>query len=107
MKASESRGDKVFVNYLENTVEGRARLVLLMFSRAKFILKHPIIKDYNLLNHMHFLRDVLAVLSSLSFKFQKDSYVLPYAVEALETATLQLVALQQPPGEKLQFSRQC
>lgn len=23
MKASESRGDKVFVNYLENTVEGK------------------------------------------------------------------------------------
>lgn len=68
-------------------------------SRAKLILKH--LKEYDLLFYMHFLKDVLAVLSELSLQFQKDGCSLPDASEALETTCLQLVALQQRPGKSL------
>ena len=50
---------------------------------------------------MQFLKDVLAILSDLSLKFQRDSCGLPEASEALETACLRLTALHHRPGENL------
>ncbi|XP_052259994.1 zinc finger protein 862-like [Dreissena polymorpha] len=88
-----------FVAHFENTVEGKIGTVDVQ-SRAKNIPKH--LKSYDLLHYMHFLKDVLSVLSELSLKFQEDRSGLPEALEALETACLQLVAQKQRPGEKLQ-----
>lgn len=88
----------VFITHFENTVEGKIGTVDVQ-SRAKLILKH--LKEYDLLFYMHFLKDVLAVLSELSLQFQKDGCSLPDASEALETTCLQLVALQQRPGKSL------
>lgn len=68
--------------------------------RAKNFLKH--LKDKRLLHFMHFLKDILTILSDLSLQFQKDSNTIPDAVLALETACLSLIALQHRPGENLQ-----
>ncbi|XP_056001881.1 zinc finger protein 862-like [Ostrea edulis] len=89
---------QVFVAHFENTVQGKIGTIDVQ-SRAKLILKH--LKKYDLLSHMHFLKDMLAVLSELSLQFQKDACCLPDASEALETTCLQLVALQQRPGKSL------
>ncbi|XP_041372858.1 zinc finger protein 862-like [Gigantopelta aegis] len=86
-----------FVAHFENTLEGKSRTVQ---ARAQLILRH--LKDYNLLNYMHFLKDVLAILSELSLQFQKDSCGLPEATEALETACLRLSALHLRLGVNLQ-----
>lgn len=56
-----------------------------------------------MLHYIFFLRDVLQALSYLSLEFQKDSCTLPDAVEAVEATYLQLIALQQKPGEHLQY----
>lgn len=88
-----------FVAHFENTLEGRTGSAEVQ-GRAKLILKH--LQDYNLLHYMHFLKDVLAILSDLSLQFQRDSCGLPEATEALEAACLRLTALHQRPGINLQ-----
>ena len=89
---------QVFVAHFENTVQGKIGTIDVQ-SRAKLSLKH--LKSYDLLSHMHFLKDMLTVLSELSLQFQKDDCCLPDATEALETTCLQLIALQQRPGKNL------
>ena len=87
-----------FVTHFENTLEARSGNIEVQ-ARARQILGH--LKDYTLLYYMHFLKDVLAILSDLSLKFQRDSCGLPEASEALETACLRLIALHHRPGENL------
>lgn len=61
------------------------------------------LKSERLLHYIFFLRDVLQALSYLALEFQKDACTLPDAIEAEESTYLQLIALQQRPGEHLQY----
>jgi hypothetical protein len=88
-----------FVTHFENTLEGRIGTADVQ-ARARLILNH--LKDFTLLRYMHFLTDILNILSDLSLQFQKDSCGIPDATSALETACLRLTALQQRAGPSLQ-----
>ncbi|XP_014669372.1 PREDICTED: uncharacterized protein LOC106810507 [Priapulus caudatus] len=89
----------VFVTHFENIVESRQGSADVQ-GRAKNILKH--LKCEKLMHYMHFLQDVLEILSDLSLQFQRDTCSIPDVLDAVETACLRLVALQQRPGRHLQ-----
>ena len=89
---------RVFVTHFEDIVEGGKGSADVQ-GRAKNILKH--LKSEKLMHFMHFLQDVLVILSDLSLQFQRDTCSIPDALESVETACLRLVALQQRPGEHL------
>ena len=66
--------------------------------RAKNILK--CLLEYKDVLFVTFVHDALGHLSTLSYKFQLDSLAVGEAVEALEVCCLDLVSLQENPGEK-------
>lgn len=90
---------RVFVTHFEDIVQSKKGSADVQ-GRAKNILKH--LKSQKLLHFMHFLQDVLEVLSDLSNQFQRDTCSIPDTLDALETACLRLVALQQKSGKHLQ-----
>lgn len=90
----------VFVTHFEDIVQGGKGTADVQ-GRAKSILKH--LKSQKHLHYMYFLQDVLEVLSDLSLQFQRDTCSIPDALDALETACLRLIALQQRPGKYLQL----
>lgn len=49
---------------------------------------------------MHYLKDVVNVLSEFSCSFQRDDVTLNTAIAAIETADLQLISLSQEPGKE-------
>ena len=57
---------KVYVAHFENTIERKSGTVDVQ-ARARLILKH--LKEYKPLHYMHFLKDVLVLLSELSLQF--------------------------------------
>ena len=54
------------------------------------------------MHYMHFLLDVLEVVSELSLEYQNDSTSLPDVFEALDVAMTKLIALKQRPGRHLE-----
>ena len=89
----------VFVTHFEYIVQG-GKGSADVEGRAKNIVKH--LKCQKLLHYMHFIQDVLEILSDLSLQFQRDTCSIPDALDALETACLRLVALKLRPGKNLQ-----
>lgn len=67
--------------------------------RAVFLTRK--LKDMRLLRFMHFMLDLLKVVSSLSLSLQRDDINVNSMLDALETTNLELVALSQAPGEHL------
>jgi len=68
--------------------------------RAKFI--HDKLTDFRVLRFIFFMQDLLAIVSTLSLRFQADGATCVDYLDALEASNLQLVQLRQNPGENLQ-----
>ena len=68
--------------------------------RAKFLTTK--LRDWRVLRFIFFMQDMLDVISRLSLDFQKADATCVDFLDSLERANLELVMLQQQPGESLQ-----
>ncbi|KAJ4948497.1 hypothetical protein JOQ06_020031 [Pogonophryne albipinna] len=91
---------EVLLSHFEHVAEARpCEATAEVRGRAAFLRNR--LRDYRILRFLHFLRDLLHVIASLSLIFQKDSLTVNGMLDALETANLELTALKQSPGSKL------
>ena len=68
--------------------------------RATYLAKK--LWDFKVLRFMHFLQDLLEILSRLSLALQRVDVTVVTFLDALETTNLEMIVLGQGPGEHLQ-----
>ncbi len=88
----------VLVAHFEHIGEERVATAEVQ-GRAVYLYRQ--LKNFRKLRFMFFMKDLLHVISLLSLTFQRDDITAVGMLDALETANLELVNLQQQPGENL------
>lgn len=68
--------------------------------RAVFLTRK--LRDFKFVKFMHFMRDLLGIIATLSQRFQRDDLTASSMLDALEAANLEFVNLSLGPGMHLQ-----